>query len=72
MAQKEAFGENIDLEITGSLKDAQVFVRRQTYKDTGICTRPSIFKTDDHFVLFILCSVYLDVLILLLQSQVKK
>lgn len=38
MAQKEAFGENIELEIIGSLKDAQVFVRRQTSKDNGIVT----------------------------------
>lgn len=35
LAQKEAFGESIDLEITGSLRDAQVFARHQAYKDTG-------------------------------------
>lgn len=34
-AQKEAFGENIDLEIVGSLKDAQAFARQQAIKDTG-------------------------------------
>lgn len=34
-AQKEAFGENIDLEIVGNLKDAQTFARQQSVKDTG-------------------------------------
>ena len=34
-AQKEAFSENIDLEIVGSLKDAQTFARQQAIKDTG-------------------------------------
>ncbi|XP_074268875.1 THO complex subunit 5A [Silene latifolia] len=34
MAQKEAFGENIELEVLGSLKDAQAFVRRQTCVST--------------------------------------
>lgn len=36
LAQKEAFGENIDLEIVGSLKDAQAFARQQAVKDSGI------------------------------------
>lgn len=35
LAQKEAFCENIDLEIVGSLKDAQAFARQQANKDTG-------------------------------------
>ena len=35
LAQKEAFGEPIDLEIIGSLKDAQAFARQQAHKDTG-------------------------------------
>ncbi|XP_031492285.1 THO complex subunit 5A [Nymphaea colorata] len=35
MAQKEAFGDNIDLEIVGSIKDAQVIARQQATKDTG-------------------------------------
>ncbi|KAK9733328.1 hypothetical protein RND81_04G060300 [Saponaria officinalis] len=30
VAQKEAFGENIELEVLGSLKDAHIFARRQT------------------------------------------
>ncbi len=35
LAQKEAFGENIDLDIVGSVKDAQNFARQQANKDTG-------------------------------------
>lgn len=35
LAQKEAFGENIELEIVGSIKDAQAFARHQANKETG-------------------------------------
>lgn len=35
MAQKEAFGENVELEIVGSVKDAQAVARQQANKDTG-------------------------------------
>ena len=35
VAQKDAFGENIDLEIVGSLKDAQAFARQKATKDSG-------------------------------------
>jgi THO complex subunit 5 len=35
-AQKEAFAENIDMEISGSVKDAQAFARQQANKDTGV------------------------------------
>lgn len=35
LAQKEAFGENIELEITGSVKDAQAFTRQLANKDFG-------------------------------------
>ena len=35
LAQKEAFGESIDLEIIGSLKNAQALVHHQAHKDTG-------------------------------------
>uniref|UniRef100_A0A2P2KEJ6 THO complex subunit 5B n=1 Tax=Rhizophora mucronata TaxID=61149 RepID=A0A2P2KEJ6_RHIMU len=38
LAQKEAFGENIDLEMVGSLKDARAFARQQANKETGIST----------------------------------
>lgn len=35
LAQKEAFGEQIDLEIIGSVKDAQAFAHQQANMDTG-------------------------------------
>ncbi|KAF8410071.1 hypothetical protein HHK36_002593 [Tetracentron sinense] len=35
LAQKEAFGEDIDLEIVGSMKDAQAFARQQATKESG-------------------------------------
>lgn len=35
LAQKEAFGEDIDMDIAGSVKDAQAFARQQANKDTG-------------------------------------
>lgn len=35
MAQKDAFEEKIDLEIVGSVKDAQAFVRQHANKDSG-------------------------------------
>ncbi|MFS7911206.1 putative THO complex, subunit 5 protein [Helianthus anomalus] len=38
LAHKEAFGESIDLEIVGSLKDALTFARQQANKDNGIST----------------------------------
>ncbi|KVH98332.1 THO complex subunit 5B [Cynara cardunculus var. scolymus] len=41
LAHKEAFGESIDLEIVGSMKDAHVFARQQANKDNGI-TSPNI------------------------------
>jgi THO complex subunit 5 len=34
-AQKEAFEEQIDLEIVGSVKDAQAFAHQQANRDTG-------------------------------------
>nr|ABH01186.1 cold-induced protein [Ammopiptanthus mongolicus] len=47
LAQKEAFGESIDLEIIGSLKDAQAFARHQAHKDTGISTTVDNSKLED-------------------------
>ncbi|KAH1119921.1 hypothetical protein GLYMA_17G241800v4 [Glycine max] len=38
LAQKEAFGESIDVEIIGSVKDAQAFSHHLAHKDTGIST----------------------------------
>lgn len=34
-AQREAFGENIDMEIVGSMKEAQTFAHQQANKDSG-------------------------------------
>lgn len=36
LAQKEAFGECIDLEVVGSVKDAQAFARQQANKDSSM------------------------------------
>ncbi|GLT63475.1 hypothetical protein SLA2020_360380 [Shorea laevis] len=47
LAQKEAFGENIDLEIVGSVKDAQGFARQQANKDTGISTSVENSRLED-------------------------
>ncbi|GAB2269595.1 hypothetical protein Dimus_004520 [Dionaea muscipula] len=48
MAQKEAFGENIDLEIVGSLKDAQAFSHQHSIRDTGASTdKESMILVDD-------------------------
>ncbi|MED6194895.1 hypothetical protein PIB30_032805 [Stylosanthes scabra] len=47
LAQKEAFGESIDLEIIGSLKDAQAFARQQAHKDTGISSTTESSKLED-------------------------
>ncbi|XVF36286.1 hypothetical protein REPUB_Repub19eG0045000 [Reevesia pubescens] len=40
MAQKETFGEDIDLEIIGSMKDAQAFACQQANKDNGSTEGP--------------------------------
>ncbi|XP_054818016.1 THO complex subunit 5B [Prosopis cineraria] len=47
LAQKEAFGESIDLEIVGSLTDAQTFSRHQAHKDTGISTTLDVTELKD-------------------------
>ncbi|KAG8632624.1 THO complex subunit 5B isoform X2 [Manihot esculenta] len=47
LAQKEAFGEHIDLEIVGSLKDAQAFARQQANKDTGISANVENSRLED-------------------------
>lgn len=41
LAQKEAFGERIELEVTGSTKDAQTFAQQQANKDNGILKKIS-------------------------------
>ncbi|XP_047161191.1 THO complex subunit 5A-like isoform X2 [Vigna umbellata] len=47
LAQKEAFGEPIDLEIIGSLKDAQAFARQQAHKDNDNSTTVESSKLED-------------------------
>ncbi|KAK6939607.1 THO complex, subunit 5 [Dillenia turbinata] len=47
LAQKEAFGESIDLEIVGSMKDAQSFARQQAIKDPGIATGMDSSRLED-------------------------
>ncbi|XP_016163112.1 THO complex subunit 5A [Arachis ipaensis] len=46
-AQKEAFGEAIDLEIIGSVKDAQALAHHQALKDNGISTGSEL-EDDEH------------------------
>ncbi|KAI8549923.1 hypothetical protein RHMOL_Rhmol06G0062900 [Rhododendron molle] len=47
LAQKEAFGEDIDMDIAGSVKDAQAFARQQANKDTGIPANLENSKLED-------------------------
>ncbi|KAH7523632.1 hypothetical protein FEM48_Zijuj06G0032600 [Ziziphus jujuba var. spinosa] len=47
LAQKEAFGEQIDLEILGSLKDAQTFAHQQANVETGISIVVENSRMDD-------------------------
>ncbi|CAN1323803.1 THO complex subunit 5B [Linum perenne] len=47
VAQKEAFGEEIDLEIIGSLKDAQTFARQQASKETSASANVETLRVDD-------------------------
>ncbi|XP_042487100.1 THO complex subunit 5B [Macadamia integrifolia] len=47
LAQKEAFGENIDMEILGSMKDAQAFAQQQANKDAGTSTNIETYRLED-------------------------
>ncbi|KAL5714148.1 hypothetical protein ACHQM5_016149 [Ranunculus cassubicifolius] len=47
LAQKEAFGECIDLEFAGSVKEAQAFAQRIANKDTGISANTDTSKLED-------------------------
>ncbi|XP_061344717.1 THO complex subunit 5B isoform X2 [Gastrolobium bilobum] len=47
LAQKVAFGESIDLEIIGSLKDAQAFAHHQARKDTVESSKLEDDEPDD-------------------------
>ncbi|XP_051124407.1 THO complex subunit 5B-like isoform X5 [Andrographis paniculata] len=48
LVQKEVFGENIELEIKGSVKDAQAFIRPLVNKDSAVTTniKSSKMETD--------------------------
>ncbi|KAL5982479.1 hypothetical protein ACLOJK_016551 [Asimina triloba] len=47
LAQKEAFGENIDMEIIGSMKEAQTLANQQGTKDTDIGTNTENGRLED-------------------------
>ncbi|CAL1396056.1 unnamed protein product [Linum trigynum] len=47
VAQKEAFGEEIDLEIIGSLKDAQTFARKQANKENSASANVETLRVED-------------------------
>ncbi|TVU28635.1 hypothetical protein EJB05_20159 [Eragrostis curvula] len=47
LGQKEAFGENIEVEIAGSTKDAQIFARQQAKKENGTLSNADNNKMDD-------------------------
>ncbi|KAM1247029.1 hypothetical protein ACFX2J_043031 [Malus domestica] len=47
MAQKEAFDEQIELDVVGSVKDAQAFTHQQANKDTGVATNVETSRVDD-------------------------
>ncbi|KAK4434424.1 THO complex subunitB [Sesamum alatum] len=46
-AQKEAFGENIELDITGNVKEAQAFTRQLANKDAAMSTNLVNSKLED-------------------------
>ncbi|KAH8516445.1 hypothetical protein H0E87_004697 [Populus deltoides] len=47
LAQKEAFGECIDLEVVGNVKEAQASTRQQGNKDSGISTNEETSRLVD-------------------------
>ncbi|CAH8346905.1 unnamed protein product [Eruca vesicaria subsp. sativa] len=47
LAQKEAFQERIDLELVGSLKDAQAYARQQSKKDSGGSSNTESSRLED-------------------------
>ncbi|CAA7041652.1 unnamed protein product [Microthlaspi erraticum] len=47
LAQKEAFEESIELEVVGSLKDAQAYARQQSKKDTGVSNGVESSRLED-------------------------
>ncbi|KAF8107749.1 hypothetical protein N665_0117s0021 [Sinapis alba] len=47
LAQKEAFQERIDLELVGSLKDAQAYARQQSKMDSGMSSNTESSRLED-------------------------
>ncbi|EFH39976.1 hypothetical protein ARALYDRAFT_494728 [Arabidopsis lyrata subsp. lyrata] len=47
LAQKEAFEESIELEVVGSLKDAQAYARQQSKKDSGMLNNTESSRLED-------------------------
>ncbi|CAL9242278.1 unnamed protein product [Arabidopsis halleri] len=47
LAQKEAFEESIELEVVGSLKDAQAYARQQSKKDSGLLNNTESSRLED-------------------------
>ncbi|ONK60850.1 uncharacterized protein A4U43_C08F23370 [Asparagus officinalis] len=47
LAQKEAFGERIELEVVGSIKDAQTFAQQQANKDIGTMNNTETSRLED-------------------------
>lgn len=64
-AQKEAFGEKIELEIMGSVKEAQTFARQLANKDSG---NPSYILTIRAELLQVLSLVWSSAIVVYLES----
>ncbi|KAJ8505625.1 hypothetical protein OPV22_006511 [Ensete ventricosum] len=47
LAQKEAFGEKIEMEILGSIKDAQTFALQHINKENGMSSNPENNRVED-------------------------
>ncbi|KAG2661802.1 hypothetical protein PVAP13_1KG111099 [Panicum virgatum] len=50
LGQKEAFGENIEVEIMGSTKDAQIFAQQQAKKENGTLSNGDHNRMDDDVI----------------------
>ncbi|XP_062221894.1 THO complex subunit 5A-like [Phragmites australis] len=50
LGQKEAFGENIEVEIMGSTKDAQTFAQQQAKKENGTLSNGDNNRLDDDLI----------------------
>ncbi|KAG2654279.1 THO complex subunit 5A-like isoform X2 [Panicum virgatum] len=50
LGQKEAFGENIEVEIMGSTKDAKIFAQQQAKKENGTLSNGDHNRMDDDVI----------------------